>query len=264
MNKLKNYQSLFVNEVIHNDQNPNAELLDQMIPIGNLSAKAVVGVYANDYRYRMLEAMQTNFETVWMVLGDEKFESLILEFIKCHTSSESDLNLYGNKFPEFLSQNSELIEEMPFLVDLAKFEIAFWKMFHRPKPNNVDRNNFNQERIFASYLLFDGSLQLFESEYNVFPLFQYKDKTLNDFFEENDPALINESAYYILFKNENQVSCQRLTAAQNAFLLQLKEPKTLLEVINLGPDISEAEMMELFQLITSSLLHQLKTSLATR
>lgn len=255
---------MFVNEVIHNDQNPNAELLDQMIPIGKLTPKSVVGVYANDYRYRMLEAMQTNFETVWMVLGDEKFEELIFEFIKTHPSSESDLNLYGYMFPEFLSRNLELIEEMPFLVELAKFEIAFWKMFHQPRPKIIDRNQFDQEKVLSSLLIFDSELVLIESKYNVFPLFQYKDKTLNDFFEENDPASINESAYYIFFKNDHQVSCHRLTSAQHAFLLQLKESKTLIEVINSEPDISEAEMMELFQLITSSLLHQLKTSLATR
>jgi len=261
MNNLKNYQSIFVNDVIFNDAKPNHALLEQMIPIGKLNPLQVIEVYANDYRYRMLEAMQVNFESVWMVLGDDNFQELIFEFIKAYPSSEYDLNLYGTKFPEFLSTKNELLESMPFLVSLANFEIIFWKMFQQKKPQP---STLTPEEIFSSQLIFDDNLMLFESEFNVFPIFQYKDKSLDEFFEYNDPAIINRPAFYLMYKNQQQVTCHLLSKAQFDFFSALRNSTTLIELINQEPDISEVEMREIFEIISGSLTHQLKIALATR
>lgn len=258
MNNLKKYQDQFVNNVIFKHENPDEELVSKMIPIGKLNQQAVIDVYATDYRFRMLEAMQTNFETIWMVLGDETFRELVFEFIKEFPSEEVDLNLYGTHFPSFLKTRNKLLEDLPFLVELASFEIQFWRVFHQANPINVDRSSFTNEKILNSTLEFDDELVLLHFPFNIFPLFQYKDKTLNEFFENNDSDVINNEAFYLLFKELGKVNCKTLTKAQFHFFSQLNKKKSLLDLINEAPDITEEETVDIFKLISNSLLQYLK------
>jgi hypothetical protein len=258
MNKLEKFQKTFVENVIYHANNPSNDLLENMIPIGKLNPKEVIGVYSNDYRFRMLEAMQSNFEAIWMVLGDEKFEELVFEFIKVYPSLEYDLNLYGKSFPDFLNTQSELIKDLPFLVELAQFEINFWNVFNQKNELILDRLKFTNEFILSSRLHFDDSLVLWESGFHVFPLFQFKDKTLEEFFENHEASLINNPACYLMFKEGSKVICQTLTKAQFLFFSELKKNKSLFDVINEAPDITEEETVDIFKLISTSLLHKLK------
>lgn len=258
MDKLKNYQAIFVENVIYHADNPNQDLLDLMIPIGKLSPKDVIGVYSTDYKFRMLETMQSNFESIWMVLGDDVFQELVFAFIKAHPSSEYDLNLFGKFFPDYLASQNSLIEEMPFLFELAKFEVLFWKIFHAPNPKVLNRQNFTNEQILNSQFIFDSSIELIRGNFSVFPLFKYKDKSLDEFFENHDAEIINQESFYLLYKEHDKVSCQILSQAQFSFFSQLNEKKSLIDVINQTQDITQEEIVDIFKIISTSFLQNLK------
>ena len=258
MNNPKTYQNIFVDNVIYSPNDPDKNLLEMMIPIGNLTPKDVIKVYSTDYKYRMLETMQANYEALWMVLGDEQFEEIVFEFIQESPSKEYDLNLYGLEFPIFLQSKKELLEEMPFLNDLANFEIAFWKIFHSPNPPVCNRTEYSNERILNSFFRADASMALVKFDFNIFPLFKFKDKTLEDFFEQYEPEIINNPAYYLLYKENGKVNCQTLSQAQFQFFSEINEKKSLLDVINQTQEITQEEIVDIFKLISTSFLHNLK------
>lgn len=258
----KKYQELFVSSVLNELENFPQEINENIIPIGKINSSKVLSVYSNDYKYRMLEVLQGNFETLWMVLGDERFEAVAFDFIKKFPSQSYDLNDYGSALAHYLSLQSELLDEIPFLVDLANFEMAFWKIFHAPNPPNLRIEDFSQERILNSYFEFDFSVKLLKFEHNVFPLFEYKDKTLTDFLENNSPEIVLRGAYYLIFKKDFIIIKKNLTEAQFNFFLQLNENKTILDIINSTSEatnnLKEDEIKEIFKMISSDLLRNLK------
>jgi hypothetical protein len=257
----KKFQQDFVKTVFLEEDHLPSDIIQNMIPIGKIDNKKVLEVYQTDYKYRMLEAMRSNFESVWMVLGDDEFEKLVFLFIKTNPSSHFDLNHYGDDFPIFLIQQTDLIEEMPFLVSLAEFEIHFWNIFHSENPKKLSMLQFTNEDILQSTFIFSESTKLLKFEYNVFPLFKYKDKTLDIFLQENEPEIVLKESFYFLYKEDFKVICHELTNAQHTFFahfLNINNKKSLLDVINLSNGITQEEIQDIFKLISCSLLTNLK------
>jgi hypothetical protein len=215
-------------------------------------------VYSTDYKYRMLEALQSHFETIWMVLGDHEFEKIVFSYIQANPSQNYDLNQYGTDFPQFLKEQKNLLEEIPFLIDLAEFELAFWRIFHSQNPIELAVEDFTQEKILNSFFEFDQHTEILQLNFNVFPLFESRTKTLRDFLDQNDRELIMNKANFILYKKNSKTICNKLSDAEFNFFNKLKTKKTLIDVINLTEDATQEEVTNIFKLIASELLRNLK------
>ena len=105
------------------------QLRDEIIPIGNLSVEATLDIYQRDYHARLSEVLGSTFETLWMILGDEDFQRLCLDYIASHPSTFRNLINYGHQMPEFLHRHRFSLE-FPFLAAVAKLELAFQRVFH--------------------------------------------------------------------------------------------------------------------------------------
>jgi hypothetical protein len=256
--KESDYQKKFVTTVISDNKTIDKNILDNMIPIGKIDNSKVLEVYSTDYKYRMLEAMRSNFESLWMILGDDDFSNLVFEFIKTNPSSHYDLNFYGDEFPSFLQSKAELLEDIPFIIDLANFEITFWKIFHTRNPNSKSIDEFTQMKILNSGFTFENHTVLLKFNHNIYPLFQYKNKTIEDFFQSHEIDDVLKNSYYLLYKKDFLITCKSLTSAQYNFFSQLNEKISLLDVINSMEDITQEEMKEIFHLISTDLLRNLR------
>ena len=125
MSELENLQNKFAAMIRKNDLQSMAA---DIIPGGRLDAQQALLVYQNGYFVRLTDAMGENFEAVWRILGDETFFSACREYISQNNSFSFNISDFGDGFPDFLQMN---FAEVPFLAQLAEFEIEFRKLFHK-------------------------------------------------------------------------------------------------------------------------------------
>lgn len=251
------YQNKFVGLVINNKLDHSDELISHMIPIGKLSNERVLAVYSNDYRFRMLDAMKANFESLWMVLGDELFEELALEFIYSSSVNTFDLNQYGDNFPEFILGKKDVLEQCQVLVDLALFEISFWKVFHSQNIIQRDSIDLTQDQIMNSTLIKSDSLCILRLSNDVFELFKFKDKTFEEFLETGSVDKLDQETFYILYKENFKVLCRKIRLPEFKFF-----EKIIVEGDALGVALEESietieDATSLFAFVGESMMKHL-------
>lgn len=210
----KQYQEKFLDAVLLEDV--SQEFLDSIIPVGKLNPQDVINVYRGDYRARMLEAIGKNFEGSWLLLGDEEFQYLANQFIDLHPSQLTSLNSYGAEFPEFL----EALNVEADVVMMAKFELAFWRLFHAAAHPAVVINPDELDKIVFQL---DHSLYLSKSDIKIYELWLQRENpspelSLDDF---------EGPQFLIMFKADEKVVVKEATEIQFYILCSLKELRTI-------------------------------------
>lgn len=238
----KNFQELFVSAISRNLA--SEELLDKLIPVGTLSTQEVFNVYRGDYAARLTQATGDSFEGVWAVLGDEDFFAFCAEFISKYKSDVRELGDYTQKFTNFIKDHP-ILEDYPFLYDLAYFEDMFWELFHQEK---IENNFILGDDFFDKKLIFSKNLKIFCWKYKILDLWEQRKIGLANFDED-----INSNSQVILFKNKSIVEVLRITPAQFDVLKQLVEGDKLIDILDQS-EISQEEMSELFMLLTANKL----------
>ena len=92
-----------------------------IVDAGNLNAKERLGVYAEAYVLRLLEALETDFVGLHAYLGDEAFRRLGEAYIAAQPSQHYSLRYFSRHMAAFLSQ-AEPYNETPLLAELAAFD----------------------------------------------------------------------------------------------------------------------------------------------
>lgn len=118
------FQTQFTDFISKNST--NEVLCRELFPGGELTIDEALGVYQMDYTSRLKEALGKNYESTWLLLGDEEFYHFAEEYIKCNPSTLPNLTLYGEHFPNFL-KNEGCDEEV---IQMAEFEKKYWYLFH--------------------------------------------------------------------------------------------------------------------------------------
>ncbi|NUT01178.1 MAG: DUF2063 domain-containing protein [Sphingomonas sp.] len=102
---------------------------------------AAFAVYRNSWLQGLLDALGSNYPTVAMLLGDELFEKIALEFARDHPATTPALALYGEKFPEFLALH-EAGREIPYLRDVAQLERLWTECFFAPDAPVLEEQDY--------------------------------------------------------------------------------------------------------------------------
>lgn len=207
--QLKKFQDSFVNMVTAQMQ--ENELLEMIIPSGQLTEKEAIEVYSLDYSARLQEAMGSNYEATWLLLGDEDFFELSQNFIKSNPSHEDSLTNYGENFPEFLLLHSVDFE----IIQMAQFERCFWKLFHSAHQNDVI---ITQEHLENSTFKLD-EIYLYETDLRLDLIWQSREKEMDALSELN----LYEKSYFVLFKKFEKVEILKISDSAYLLLKELKE-----------------------------------------
>jgi len=245
----KKFQETFLNHF--RNTHPSKDLLEMIIPIGKLSSGKVLEIYKNDYEARLLEALQENFEALWFVLGDELFFSLSQKYIDAHPSQVKDLRFYGNSMEQYIRKIEFLTNEVPFLSDLASFEILFWDVFHQASQSyqqiNLQVMEHEMERV---KFLFRSDITFFASNWNIGEIWKARNQ------EEElgislklDSIKIDDSFYSVFFKKNDFVKICYFNENQYKLLKIMKDKSVSLgEVLEMIP-ITPTEIKNLFMAI---------------
>ena len=102
---------------------PNASHPFQSQVVGNerASAEFRLQIYSDAYRLRLEDVLETDFEGLHSLLGDEQFHALCLRYIAAHPSSHYSLRYFGRSMSTFLRSASPYMAQ-GVLADLASFE----------------------------------------------------------------------------------------------------------------------------------------------
>ena len=83
--------------------------------------------YQRNYFYGHFNQLNKVFVATKKLLGEDNFNYFAQLYVKGLKSTQANMDLYGDEFPEFLSKRAEL-EEMPFLRGIASIDYYWFLM----------------------------------------------------------------------------------------------------------------------------------------
>jgi hypothetical protein len=87
-----------------------------------------LGIYAEAYRLRLLEALTTDYPALREALSMEAFVTLANAYITAHPSTYYSLRYFGGHMSQFLRETADYADR-PWLAELAEFEWTLSAVF---------------------------------------------------------------------------------------------------------------------------------------
>ncbi|HYV67811.1 MAG TPA: DNA-binding domain-containing protein [Myxococcales bacterium] len=156
---------------------PGSESIDPAALLSGtagLDPKARVGIYADMFIWRQVDALRDDFPKLALLLGDGSFYVMAEEYLRAHPSRHASLSELGRELPQFLSRWSGEGARAD-LADLAALEWARAKVFEEA---NVASAPAEQLRTLAGDVLpglrlrFVPALRVLALEHDVTPLWE--------------------------------------------------------------------------------------------
>ncbi len=93
-----------------------------------VAASTRLAIYADAYRARLSEGLESNFPALAKFMGPSEFRALAHHYIAGHESRHRSLRWYGDRLAEFLREDTTY-RDAPVLADLASFEWTMTEAF---------------------------------------------------------------------------------------------------------------------------------------
>ena len=126
-------------------------------------------VYAEGYFHRIAQALEEDFPRVKATVGEEIFNTLIVDYLKMYPSRSVLLDEVGAKLPDLISVHL-LGERFPFLADLARLEWMMIEVFHTENPPPFELSTFGallEKGVSDLGFKMTPSFRLFKSSYDL-------------------------------------------------------------------------------------------------
>ncbi|MCX4186689.1 DNA-binding domain-containing protein [Methylophaga sp. OBS4] len=203
MSVLRDMQQNFMQYLLGQDSGIDSQI--ESTPM--MSAAERLHIYANAYRLRLKEALETDYEKLHAYLGDQQFDLLMDRYIDAYPSQTTSLRFYGMDMPTILTgitpynQHAELYE-------LALIEQAFANSFDAADAAVITLEDFAgiaQHAWPELKLGFQPSAQLLQLKTNAFAIW----KALAN--EKTPPAAVlhdNEECW-LLWRRSDLISHYR-------------------------------------------------------
>jgi len=100
----------------------------EIVGTARVDADTRLRIYADGYRLRLIEALDTDYPGLHVLAGDEAFDTLARAYIDAHPSPYRSLRWYGGQMPGFLRATAPW-SDYPVFADMAAFEWAMSEVF---------------------------------------------------------------------------------------------------------------------------------------
>ena len=154
------------------DANKGAAFKNQIVNDKKVGVKKRLGIYADAYRLRILEALSNSFPILKALLGDDLFEQAARSYIDQYPSTYRNMRWVGDKMAEHLQVN---FPQYPIAAEMATFEWALGLAFDAedaPILGLQDLASIPLENWAELTFKFQPSVQLFTFKYNVLRVWQ--------------------------------------------------------------------------------------------
>jgi hypothetical protein len=144
------------------------ELVDNYIkPNELLSSFDRLEIYNRQYWFRVIGAVAEDFPALNALIGEKKFDRLILAYLRENPSTSFTLRNLGSKLPEWLEGHPELTpNRRELLLDVARLEWAYVEAFDSADFPPLTASDFS-DLSADSRLFLQPHLQLLDLKYPV-------------------------------------------------------------------------------------------------
>ena len=178
------------------DANKGAAFTKQIVNDKKVGVKKRLGIYADAYRLRIIEALANSYPILKALLGDDLFEKVALKYIEQYPSTYRNMRWVGDKMSEHLQAN---FPQYPIAAEMAAFEWGLSLAFDAEDTPILTLQHLAKiapENWGAIQLKAHPSLQLLAFNYNVLPMWQ----ALNA--EQTPPAIINLQQNCVVWRQQ--------------------------------------------------------------
>jgi len=165
---------------------PQAALLAGSIvaPSATMTPTERIQVYNGGYLSRLLEVLESDFDAIKYVIGEQAWFELGRDFVEEHPSQHPNLNHFGKHMPDFIAAQTEL-PHRAFLADLARLEQAVVQAFDSPEFEPFDLQqlqSLTEDQWPEVRFVLNPSVQLRTFDYPV-------NRFLQDYFDDKAPEV---------------------------------------------------------------------------
>jgi len=228
---LDQYQQLFMQTMLNMENSDGVDITTAAPSLAHFIKKIIspvkrMGVYQNNYQMALLRCLQSSFLQTVRILGDVKFNAMAMEYIALHPSQSENLNGYGEKLPQFISNYFKQEDVTLGLEDIAQSDYLKQCCYYAKNNSYFPLNTFMNMPIEVQLLTKmnrQPSLYLQKSRLDLINV---------DYLTNASPiSLSEEIAYYLFYRNEGKVQIRVLE--KNVFeLLALFHQDTCMNDLN--------------------------------
>ena len=154
------------------DSTKGAAFKNQIVNDKKVGVKKRLGIYADAYRLRIIEALSNSYPILKALLGDDLFEQAARSYIDQYPSTYRNMRWVGDKMSEHLQVN---YPQYPIVAEMATFEWALGLAFDAqdaPILGLQDLASIPPENWADLTFKFHPSMQLFTFKYNALRFWQ--------------------------------------------------------------------------------------------
>lgn len=131
-------------------------------------------VYRNNVVVSLIEALESGFDVVRQLVGDQFFRAMAREFLRNHPPESPVLAYFGEDFPEFIA-HFEPAASLPYLADTARIEWLRVQAYHAADAEPLSLRSLQHvlaqpERLPMRRLTLHPSVRIIRSDYAVVSL----------------------------------------------------------------------------------------------
>jgi len=175
MISLQQLQSEFKQYLFNQDD----KIVSHVVSTTSVGNEVRLWLYANGYYARLVEALENDYPTLAVLLGEEAFVALCHEYARACPSTYFTLRFFGQHLSRFLRQHAVYKSQLS-TIELAEFEWAFIEAFDAADAQLVtehDIASIPQEAWLALKMTLLPSIQRVKHTYNVVAIWRaVKDK----------------------------------------------------------------------------------------
>ncbi len=178
------------------DSKKGTAFTKQIINDKKVGAKKRLSIYADAYRLRIIEALDTAYPKLGALLGDDLFEATARSYIGVYPSHYRNMRWVGDKMDAHLRH---MLPKHPIAAEMAAFEWALGLAFDAqdaPVLQLQDLAAVPPETWSELHFTFHPSVQLLSFEWNVISVWQALDA------EEAPPAVTPLHAPCLIWRSE--------------------------------------------------------------
>jgi hypothetical protein len=210
--QLRDLQSCFQRFLLAEDTSIERHVIDTP----QAPAAVRLGIYADAYRSRLVEALESNFPVLAELLGASDFERLGSAYVRAHDSTCFTVRYYGDRLAQFLASDSRYAS-IPVLTELARWEWAMAIVFDAADVPPIDASALAAvlpEEWAYLQLRLSPSVQLLDLAWNVADIW----KAVTDETERPQATLLEQPATWMLWREKLQIYFRSLSTTEAAVL----------------------------------------------
>lgn len=187
----------------------------KITPSHRLSAAQRIGIYNQQYWFRLFLLMQECYPTVTRLFGIEDFNLLIVEpYLQKYPPDHWSLDLLGSKLPRWIEEEYRE-EDKALILSVAQTDEIYERLtLVRALPFVKDGN------LWEKTLYLQPFVAVLELEADLFAFREEMLKQEPEYWIENDFPKIDGSRKqdFVVYRDSNEIRSEKISPAQKIFL----------------------------------------------